>query len=364
MDEERMAGTARVRAWTRSKGRRKDVGGELEGRKRGHGRWRARVRVERARQRAEQEALRREVLLLRSQLHQQKMEMETEERSGEGKQGVPREEPDVEGPKGTMRPEDTVGRVVLSRGVGGHGKLGQAVKALHALLGEAGCHPGQGDLFSSAFGSGTERAVKAFQAETGMEETGVVDKHVWAALLGRRGGVGALDDDERVDRSARLKLFWKEVGLREEDAVAMVCKAREEPLYANVGLLRRKVERLRMLLPNADVAQMAWREPRVLAFDAAQAPMRLLALSRMLPNVNVVRLFEKQPSLLLDEGFETNIRRCLATLETFTPYGVDLYSLLEEWPELLFRIQHYEGKDFESLPVDIKNAFLSHQFNP
>lgn len=359
-----MSASARVRAWTRSRGRRKDEHGALEGRKRARGRWWAKVRMERAKQRAENDALRREVDDLRNQLHRQKLVMETKQIEEKEERDAWKQRDGWGTHHGNMRPEDTVGRVVLSRGVGGYGKLGQAVKTLHALLTDAGCHPGQGDLFSGAFGSGTERAVKAFQAETGLEETGVVDKHVWAALLGRRGGVGALDEDERVDQSARLKHFWKEVGLREEDAVAMVRKAREEPLYANVGVLRRKIERLKTLLPQADVAQMVWREPRILAFDAAQAPMRLLALGRMLPNVNVVCLFEKQPSLLLDEGFETNIRRCLATLETFTPYGVDLYSILEDWPELLFRIQHYEGKDFESLPVDIKNAFLSHQFNP
>ena len=74
-----MSASARVRAWTRSRGRRKDEHGALEGRRRARGRWWAKVRVERAKQRAENDALRREVDDLRNQLHRQKLVMETKQ---------------------------------------------------------------------------------------------------------------------------------------------------------------------------------------------------------------------------------------------------------------------------------------------
>lgn len=58
----------------------------------------------------------------------------------------------------------------------------EAVTRLQKALRDAGFDPGPVD---GAFGSGTQRAVKAFQASCGLEADGIVGKKTWAALAAK-----------------------------------------------------------------------------------------------------------------------------------------------------------------------------------
>jgi peptidoglycan hydrolase-like protein with peptidoglycan-binding domain len=78
----------------------------------------------------------------------------------------------VTGSQGSTLP--TTGRPALSRNANG-----PQVRDLQQLLTDAGARPGGVD---GAFGPGTERGVKTFQAAMGLPVTGVADPATWAAL--------------------------------------------------------------------------------------------------------------------------------------------------------------------------------------
>eukprot|EP00873_Tetraselmis_striata_P001722 jgi/Tetstr1/421986/TSEL_001231.t2 len=226
-----------------------------------------------------------------------------------------------------------------------------AVKALQKTLLAQGFAPADE---SGRFGLGTEAALKEFQASRSLPLSGVVDK-------------ATLDELVRFDRqqlqdtrvhATRLQHFWREEGLANEAAIAqLVEQLTRDGAEPSMDALYARLQRLRRLLPEADVLKIATSEPQVLKMDLGQATSNLVLLTQAMPSMEVAAVIEAFPRVLLMEDLKRRLEVCIERLAFWSPRSI-ASQVLADNPSFLHRIpEYYSAADsFSSLPVDIQNS--------
>jgi len=150
------------------------------------------------------------------------------------------------------------------------------------------------------------------------------------------------------ETESALHQYWRNKGLKEEvhrKRVVTAClewwKEYQTPGYCTsilclLNVLEARFRQLKTLLPRASIAKMLWKQPMMLHIDLCGAACRIAALCHLMPGVNVVRLLEKDPSLLLRADIVAATEEGILSLHTLLPRA-DVLRMVERHPSLLFR---------------------------
>jgi len=205
--------------------------------------------------------------------------------------------------------------------------------------------------------------------------------------------------DTRV-HATRLQHFWREEGLANEAAIAQLVEqltrdgaepsmvprgpsatgphhdkqqptlpadfvacplprllSYHHPFTFSQDALYARLQRLRRLLPEADVLKIATSEPQVLKMDLGQATSNLVLLTQAMPSMEVAAVIEAFPRVLLMEDLKRRLEVCIERLAFWSPRSI-ASQVLADNPSFLHRIpEYYSAADsFSSLPVDIQNS--------
>jgi len=157
-----------------------------------------------------------------------------------------------------------------------------------------------------------------------------------------------------------LVMFWREyASARDRTVRALVDVAETRAEMRDPVAISRAGDRLRRLLPDIDVCAVFERDPGVLRLEFVAASKRVLELQDVLCSSDMCRdvtgLIERHPTLLLMDDIEAHIQRAVDKLAALEP-RCDARAVVHEFPELIYRIHSYDY--VESLPISIQNMLL------
>lgn len=157
-----------------------------------------------------------------------------------------------------------------------------------------------------------------------------------------------------------LVMFWREYArARDRSVRALVDAAETRADMRDPVAISRAGDRLRRLLPDIDVCAVFERDPGVLRLEFISASKRVLELQDVLCSSDMCRdvtgLIERHPTLLLVDDIEAHIERAVEKLAALEP-RCDARAVVQEFPELIYRIHSYDY--VESLPISIQNMLL------
>lgn len=192
------------------------------------------------------------------------------------------------------------------------------------------------------------RASSGLAASTSSRRCGGVPPHARTLPRGdatrARGGGDAFDRLVRqqgpeytapdcVGLDAALDHLWLSRGVREKAYRArLVAMASRDRLYGDPARLAVALDRLQSLFPDSVAAAMCWKEPDVLHLPLKHVAAQLVSLRYALPDVDVPKIVEGQPGLLLrDVGACADVVR---RLRREFP-SVDVARVVETEPSLL-----------------------------
>ena len=160
--------------------------------------------------------------------------------------------------------------------------------------------------------------------------------------------------------AVELVTFWREyAGARDRVVRALVEVGETHREMRDPAQIAIAGDRLRRLLPDIDVCAVFERDPGVLKIEFVAASKRVLELQDVLCSSDMCRdvtgLIERHPQLLLVDDIHAHIERAVAKLASLEP-NCDARAVVDEFPELIYRIHSYDY--VESLPISIQNMLL------
>ena len=163
----------------------------------------------------------------------------------------------------------------------------------------------QGGAYDAPDYSEAERALDAFWLEQGVREE---------AYRARLVALGVVDDGESGDDTKN-----KETSITE--------------LYKDPSQLRSSLDHLSTLFPGVNVAEMCWKEPRVLLQDPKLIAKSIITLRFALPKSDVLKILHGQPKLLLSDNAKCAVAAANA-LQLFFP-KTEISAVADVEPSLL-----------------------------
>ena len=160
--------------------------------------------------------------------------------------------------------------------------------------------------------------------------------------------------------AVELVTFWREyAGARDRVVRALVDVGETHREMRDPAQIAIAGDRLRRLLPDIDVCAVFERDPGVSKIEFVAASKRVLELQDVLCSSDMCRdvtgLIERHPQLLLVDDIHAHIERAVAKLASLEP-NCDARAVVDEFPELIYRIHSYDY--VESLPISIQNMLL------
>lgn len=120
--------------------------------------------------------------------------------------------------------------------------------------------------------------------------------------------------------------------------------------------------RLQALMPGHDAHAMVERCPELLDVSPRAFATRLMQLQTLLPGLDVLDVAAAQPRLLTLPDVADVVSESISKLESLCPDDycpADALGIVEENPELLLRLQHFNANDdFSRLPMDVQNMLV------
>lgn len=114
--------------------------------------------------------------------------------------------------------------------------------------------------------------------------------------------------------------FWVEQGLSADTASALLQELQARGRTYTMNQVSAKVQRLRRLLPDADIASWALRDSRLLDItDMNTALLNMICLVEAFPGRDIVMLLARQPRLLWCEDLRERVSRVFHKLQDLHP---------------------------------------------
>eukprot|EP00955_Chlamydomonas_euryale_P067833 359944-Chlamydomonas_euryale.AAC.1 len=118
-----------------------------------------------------------------------------------------------------------------------------------------------------------------------------------------------------------LLSFWQEQGLKASTAESLLIEMRSRGRVYSTNQLSSKLTRLRRVLPEADVASMAAKDPGLLDADINTCLLNVITLVEAFPGRDVMTLLARQPRLLLVPDMRERVPRIFNKLLELHPSG-------------------------------------------
>ena len=167
---------------------------------------------------------------------------------------------------------------------------------------------------------------------------------------------------------ARVQLFFQGKGVRPSQAEKVSATLIEiDSIYGDVELLAVKFDRLVRTLPDVDVSEMVFNDPRVLTVKITDAVPRLIELLDMFPLDKVPQMIREAPKLLYEtEPIPERFGRTCECIKRVYPKETTegcKYAISEE-PTLMFDLpdlqifQKDERVDIAELPMAVQESLV------
>lgn len=155
--------------------------------------------------------------------------------------------------------------------------------------------------------------------------------------------------------------FWIEQGLTTGAASTLLDELRARGRSYTINQVSSKVQRLRRVLPDADIASLASKDPQLLDVDMNTALMNMICLVEAFPGKDIMLLLARQPRLLWCDDLRDRVARVHKKLFQLHP-SKDVSVIREiivENPELLYRMDYYmDAMLLDYLPIEIQNMMV------
>lgn len=138
--------------------------------------------------------------------------------------------------------------------------------------------------------------------------------------------------DER--RARDVVAFWMHRGVAARDAQRLAGMGRRVALFRDRDRLNQRLEALQALLPDSRAERLATRAPVLLKLWGGHLATKYKQLGDLLPEADVARMVDKQPSLLCMD-VKRSVSKTLSDLEHIMGPDACIHRMVERQPGIL-----------------------------
>lgn len=160
-----------------------------------------------------------------------------------------------------------------------------------------------------------------------------------------------------------LQAFWVEQGLSASAADRMLREMKRSSHVFSVPQLAAIMQRWQRVLPEMDVAELAFRDVEMLSADVRLAIRNLVVIISAFPGKSVFSILRRTPKLLWCEDLPQRVERVVERLTLLHPSRdrAVVGSVVADNAELLYRMDYYADRNItllDELPIEIQNMFV------